>query len=180
MSCCVTAPHAHFGRSGSTRLTPAQGNTAVFRRTTPAAESFSRAPRPSPAGRGGGLPRRRAKGVGNGAGSCGAQGRNRTADTRIFSPLLYQLSYLGERQARRSGAQDTTAGAAGKAVNVRGRDSFPGGRDGSSEFLGVPRSASECLGVPRVPRSSSGGRPIANPRNSEELRGTPRNSSHPP
>jgi len=25
----------------------------------------------------------------------GAQGRNRTADTRIFNPLLYQLSYLG-------------------------------------------------------------------------------------
>ena len=24
----------------------------------------------------------------------GGQGRNRTADTRIFSPLLYQLSYL--------------------------------------------------------------------------------------
>ena len=24
-----------------------------------------------------------------------AQGRNRTTDTRIFSPLLYQLSYLG-------------------------------------------------------------------------------------
>ena len=27
--------------------------------------------------------------------NCGAQGRNRTTDTRIFSPLLYQLSYLG-------------------------------------------------------------------------------------
>ena len=27
----------------------------------------------------------------------GAQGRNRTSDTRIFSPLLYQLSYLGMR-----------------------------------------------------------------------------------
>ncbi len=27
--------------------------------------------------------------------SAGAQGRNRTSDTRIFSPLLYQLSYLG-------------------------------------------------------------------------------------
>ena len=27
--------------------------------------------------------------------SGGAQGRNRTSDTRIFSPLLYQLSYLG-------------------------------------------------------------------------------------
>ncbi len=25
----------------------------------------------------------------------GAQSRNRTSDTRIFSPLLYQLSYLG-------------------------------------------------------------------------------------
>ena len=25
----------------------------------------------------------------------GAQTRNRTKDTRIFSPLLYQLSYLG-------------------------------------------------------------------------------------
>ena len=26
--------------------------------------------------------------------NAGAQGRNRTTDTRIFSPLLYQLSYL--------------------------------------------------------------------------------------
>ncbi len=25
----------------------------------------------------------------------GAQGRNRTSDTRIFNPLLYHLSYLG-------------------------------------------------------------------------------------
>ena len=25
----------------------------------------------------------------------GAQERNRTTDTRIFSPLLYRLSYLG-------------------------------------------------------------------------------------
>ena len=27
----------------------------------------------------------------------GGQGRNRTIDTRIFSPLLYQLSYLAVR-----------------------------------------------------------------------------------
>ena len=27
--------------------------------------------------------------------SDGAQGRNRTTDTGIFNPLLYQLSYLG-------------------------------------------------------------------------------------
>ena len=29
--------------------------------------------------------------------SCHAQNRNRTSDTRIFSPLLYQLSYLGSQ-----------------------------------------------------------------------------------
>jgi hypothetical protein len=28
-------------------------------------------------------------------GDNGAQGQNRTADTRIFNPLLYRLSYLG-------------------------------------------------------------------------------------
>ena len=28
------------------------------------------------------------------SGIYGGQGRNRTTDTRIFSPLLYQLSYL--------------------------------------------------------------------------------------
>ena len=35
------------------------------------------------------------RGLGRGKG--GAQGRIRTTDTRIFSPLLYQLSYLGTR-----------------------------------------------------------------------------------
>ena len=30
----------------------------------------------------------------------GAQGRNRTTDTVIFSHVLYQLSYLGPRAAR--------------------------------------------------------------------------------
>jgi hypothetical protein len=29
----------------------------------------------------------------------GGQGQNRTADTRIFSPLLYRLSYLAEEAA---------------------------------------------------------------------------------
>ena len=29
------------------------------------------------------------------SGSVGAQGRNRTTDTAIFSRMLYQLSYLG-------------------------------------------------------------------------------------
>ena len=30
----------------------------------------------------------------------GGQGRNRTNDTRIFNPLLYQLSYLASREGR--------------------------------------------------------------------------------
>ena len=30
------------------------------------------------------------------------QGQNRTADTRIFSPLLYQLSYLAGLCSRRT------------------------------------------------------------------------------
>src|SRR5438552_15605323 len=30
------------------------------------------------------------------ADAASGQGRNRTADTRIFSPLLYQLSYLAD------------------------------------------------------------------------------------
>ena len=30
--------------------------------------------------------------------SCGAEGQNRTADTEIFSLLLYRLSYLGSPQ----------------------------------------------------------------------------------
>lgn len=35
----------------------------------------------------------------------GGQGRNRTTDTRIFSPLLYRLSYLAFRDAPGAGAR---------------------------------------------------------------------------
>jgi hypothetical protein len=38
----------------------------------------------------------------------GGQGRNRTTDTRIFSPLLYQLSYLAWEM--RGGAGDRREG----------------------------------------------------------------------
>lgn len=34
----------------------------------------------------------------------GAQGRNRTTDTAIFSRMLYQLSYLGARSPYRASA----------------------------------------------------------------------------
>jgi hypothetical protein len=33
-------------------------------------------------------------------GNTSGQGQNRTADTRIFSPLLYQLSYLAGRPVK--------------------------------------------------------------------------------
>ena len=32
----------------------------------------------------------------------GASGQNRTVDTRIFSPLLYRLSYRGEKYINKS------------------------------------------------------------------------------
>jgi hypothetical protein len=32
----------------------------------------------------------------------GAEGQNRTADTMIFSHVLYQLSYLGARNVRKT------------------------------------------------------------------------------
>src|SRR5512146_2345340 len=39
----------------------------------------------------------------------GGQGRNRTADTRIFSPLLYHLSYLAIPEACTGGKRRWTA-----------------------------------------------------------------------
>ena len=48
----------------------------------------------------------------------GASGRNRTTDTGIFSPLLYQLSYRGklfgaEEVATRMGLEPTTSSVTG-------------------------------------------------------------------
>jgi hypothetical protein len=40
----------------------------------------------------------------------GGQGRNRTIDTRIFSPLLYQLSYLATVGPSRSAGSSEGAG----------------------------------------------------------------------
>ncbi len=46
----------------------------------------------------------------------GATGRNRTADTRIFSPLLYRLSYRG-KMATRMGLEPTTSAVTGRHSN---------------------------------------------------------------
>ena len=62
----------------------------------------------------------------------GAQGRNRTTDTRIFSPLLYQLSYLGDatREPRQAfglyvitGALSRCAGAP-ETGEIQSREAF--------------------------------------------------------
>ncbi len=39
----------------------------------------------------------------------GGQGRGRTADTRIFSPLLYQLSYLARKRASKVLGRETVS-----------------------------------------------------------------------
>ena len=39
----------------------------------------------------------------------GAAGQNRTADTRIFSPLLYRLSYLGDNLVGAAGFEPATS-----------------------------------------------------------------------
>ena len=49
----------------------------------------------------------------------GAQNRNRTSDTGIFSPLLYRLSYLGKNQAGHCG---TRSGLIGDAEGSRTLD----------------------------------------------------------
>ena len=49
------------------------------------------------------------------------QGQNRTADTRIFSPLLYQLSYLAQQNAdtQLSVLSGLTAESAGKNLAAK-------------------------------------------------------------
>ena len=78
----------------------------------------------------------------------GAQGRNRTTDTAIFSRMLYQLSYLGlmtegrgPPRHRRASARKRVGYSTGFAPVQRSRDRNPGNRFGS---VGLVRRACEC------------------------------------
>ena len=59
---------------------------------------------------------------------AGASSRNRTSDTRIFSPLLYRLSYRGKIMATRKRLELSTSSVTGwrsnqlsyRAINLRG------------------------------------------------------------
>ena len=54
--------------------------------------------------------------IGTGSRRGGGLGRNRTTDTRIFSPLLYQLSYqaAAQRGSLREKERDYSGGASGR------------------------------------------------------------------
>jgi hypothetical protein len=64
----------------------------------------------------------------------GAQGRNRTTDTAIFSRMLYQLSYLGRSLGRKSPSSRRVIGGANGAVYRPKADCFhiPAGPTASS------------------------------------------------
>ena len=70
-------------------------------------------------------------------GISGAQGRNRTADTGIFNPLLYRLSYLGNG-APLNGFGRTVSSEGMKKISVQ-----TGGYEGAGLF--GPRST-QALG----------------------------------
>ena len=56
--------------------------------------------------------------MGGNCAAAGASGRNRTNDTRIFSPLLYQLSYRGVvAMATQRGLEPTTSAVTGRRSN---------------------------------------------------------------
>src|SRR5210317_1756951 len=72
----------------------------------------------------------------------GGQGRNRTTDTRIFSPLLYQLSYLANRVAVREPLLQKRPGIRpARAVSVKAPWAFrrPPAMENSLRLQGVSR-----------------------------------------
>ena len=68
----------------------------------------------------------------------GGQGRDRTTDTRIFNPLLYQLSYLAIEKASRLNAPPAEEPRQGPAFSGVGRRGVKHG--------GTPRDKSTRIG----------------------------------
>ena len=52
----------------------------------------------------------------------GGQGQNRTADTRIFSPLLYRLSYLAKDGLLKRENQDVSSSGLAALLEAAKRD----------------------------------------------------------
>jgi hypothetical protein len=76
----------------------------------------------------------------DGAAFCsGGLGRNRTNDTRIFNPLLYQLSYRANEEAKVYQSGPTASSPLMKFIGMAG------GRPYSLLFL--PRSTPSCFSL---------------------------------
>lgn len=76
-----------------------------------------------------------------GRNSGGAQGQNRTADTMIFSHVLYQLSYLGARRLYRLARRGRFIGGRPTPVQLTGPLSRPRVAGRSQSARGLQRIA---------------------------------------
>jgi hypothetical protein len=71
----------------------------------------------------------------------GAEGQDRTVDTRFFRPVLYQLSYLGDPRRSVATAPPTTYGFSVKVAAIGGCSSQRSSTKASTCWIG-PHSAS--------------------------------------
>jgi hypothetical protein len=73
----------------------------------------------------------------------GGQGRNRTTDTRIFNPLLYQLSYLAKLIKPATSGRGFSILAYPVALRPRYRANFSNRRLPDADFQSLP-TLSRC------------------------------------
>ncbi len=78
---------------------------------------------------------------GDGVLEISAQGRNRTTDTGIFSPLLYRLSYLGVCFPRCSPSMRQATGPEGMPRSSSARQAFTAGASRLRSLQGLGRAA---------------------------------------
>ena len=127
---------------------------------------------------------------------CGAQGRIRTTDTRIFSPLLYQLSYLGLAALVAEPLRLAPLSDREDLANAAARGKMPNALKSTSNAATLSRlersSANRCVSVPRRrsarpprpdrrdPRQARRRRPSAIDRDRHRRSGASRTGDTPP
>jgi hypothetical protein len=91
---------------------------------------------------------------------AGAQGRNRTTDTAIFSRMLYQLSYLGIRSPDDAGGRQERAVIGGDLAGGKRPARFEQrvGEVEQSENSSSQRQAGTALALPSRPPCEAGWR----------------------
>src|SRR5260370_1055937 len=123
----------------------------------------------------------------DGTRKCSGQGQNRTADTRIFSPLLYQLSYLAGSNETSSATRTSASGgvnglltprlAVGRTVGLvaTSQRDWAGPYPRESDLAHAPRSLDAPRSPlparrPRVRHARSGLRGASRPAGAASLR----------